>query len=179
MTSTTIDTNVTLDCMPEQVLTVLTESEPGITANKEEEAQDKPAPVDIPDDVRRRMIEEFIAARQARVDAGLEEPQVLRTTVKPLPSRWGSSRRSEDRKGRPRKVFDRSVTMLKLGDGTYCRAGRGRPKEGQERVKMTVAWDFRVDSGVSYRLLDSKAAVNKLERIEDDKETSKKRHEGG
>ena len=170
MTSATIDTNVTLDCMPDEVLSVSTESEPA-EAEIKEEVQDKPAPKELSDEERQRMIEEFIAARQARIDAGLEEPQVLRTTVKPAPSRWGSSRRGGGSRGRPRKVFNRSVTMLKLGDGTYCRAGRGRPKKGQERVKMTVAWDFKVDPSASYRLLESKAAVNKLERIEDDKES--------
>lgn len=170
MTHTTIDTNVTLDCMPDEVLSVSTESEP-THAEIKEGTQEKPVPKELSDEERRRLIEEFIAARQLRVDAGLEEPQVLRTTVKPLQTSWGSSRRSGDNKGRPRKAFDRSVTMLKLPDDTYCRAGRGRPKKGQERVKLTVAWDFKVDSGASYRLLDSKAAVNKLERIEDVKKS--------
>ena len=115
--------------------------------------------VELSDEERQRMIEEFLVEKRKRIAAGLEPPMDVNRPIQ-IPKRRSPS------KGRPRTSFEKEVTMLRMQNGCYKKAGRGRPGAGQERVKLKVAWDFNVQPDVAYRLLKSKAAVNKLEPVQ-------------
>ena len=60
-----------------------------------------------------------------------------------------------DWRGRPRKHFMKTVTMVEVEASGWLRlAGRGRPKAGTTRVKIEVAHDFYVDKDIFYVMKD-------------------------
>ena len=102
---------------------------------------------DSPDSAPRDFVDdsEEIDARSGEVQAiedfikahGVTKPTA--EDFKPKKQRWGSKKSAKaGGRGRPRKSFTKDLSFVKLDDGTFKRAGRGRGKKGETRQIFTI-----------------------------------------
>jgi len=91
--------------------------------------------MEMPQDVVNEMINQFIAQNPRTIET---RKPVMRPLIGPH--------------GRPRKHFTKTVTMVENGD-VLIRANRGRPANGEIRVRVEVPHNFVVmRPPVSYKL---------------------------
>tara|TARA_R110000824_G_scaffold178492_1_gene358206 strand:+ start:197 stop:568 length:372 start_codon:yes stop_codon:yes gene_type:complete len=106
--------------------------------------------VELGEEERIRMIEEFLVKKRAMEELlpKTESTEKAKPDVRPRLYDWG--------RGRPRKHFNKTVTMVHRPDGTLVRAGRGRPGDNESRIKVKVSHDFKVQPRIVYKLVDDK-----------------------
>jgi hypothetical protein len=106
--------------------------------------------VELEEKERKKMIEEFLTAKKAaeKLLPKAENKEKEKLEVRPNLYDWG--------RGRPRKHFSKTVTMVNRSDGTLIRAGRGRPAENESRIKIMVSHDFKVQPKIAYKLVGDK-----------------------
>ena len=131
------------DFLPEQELDVSSlQDDASVKVKEEKEVYVKGEPTR---EQALKMIEEFLVKKR---EEEKNNPRPVQTKV--VEAKKNKTVKANGWRGRPRKHFNKTITMSQTDKGLRV-AGRGRPKAGETRVKITVAHDFKVEKGLFYK----------------------------